>query len=292
MTYTEEQHQLMLNYQQTEITAYHLYTYLAKKEKNPANKKIITRIANDELKHAEIWKKYTKETVDPKKLSILWFKFLYLIFGFTFTIRLSEKNEDSGIVMYEKLADVIPDISKIIEEEERHEEELINLLDEERLQYVGSMVLGLNDALVEITGTIAGLTFAMANNRLVAMSAIVTGIAATLSMAASNYLAEKADGHHNPFKSSLFTGATYLIAVILLVLPYLLLPPDMYIAAFVTMLVIVIALIAFFNYYIAIAKEQSFKKPFLQMLIISFSVMIISYIIGILAKKWLGVDVG
>ena len=48
------------------------------------------------------------------------------------------------------------------------------------------MVLGLNDALVELTGTIAGLTFVLTNTTLIAMAGIITGIAATLSMAASN----------------------------------------------------------------------------------------------------------
>ena len=61
------------------------------------------------------------------------------------------------------------------------------------------MVLGLNDALVELTGTLAGLTFALANARLVALAGIITGIAATLSMAASNYLAERANGSAQRF---------------------------------------------------------------------------------------------
>ena len=55
---------------------------------------------------------------------------------------------------------------KIAEDEERHEQKLLAILDEERLQYVGSMVLGLNDALVELTGTLAGLTLALQNTKL------------------------------------------------------------------------------------------------------------------------------
>lgn len=80
------------------------------------------------------------------------------------------------------------------------------------------------------------------------------------------------------------------MAVVVLVLPYLLFPVHMYFAAFVTMLVVVVVLIAFFNFYIAIAKDQPFAKQFGQMAAISFSVMIISYLIGILAKQLLGVQ--
>ena len=50
-------------------------------------------------------------------------------------------------------------------DERRHEEELYGMLDEERLHYVGAMVLGLNDALVELTGAIAGVTFALAQHQ-------------------------------------------------------------------------------------------------------------------------------
>ena len=77
---------------------------------------------------------------------------------------------------------------KIAQDEDRHESQLLGMLDEERLQYVGSMVLGLSDALVELTGTLAGLTFALQNNRLVALSGLITGISATLSMTSSEYL--------------------------------------------------------------------------------------------------------
>ncbi|MEG2082956.1 MAG: rubrerythrin family protein, partial [Oscillospiraceae bacterium] len=75
----------------------------------------------------------------------------------------------------------VPEAAQISHEEEIHENALIEMLDEERLQYVGSMVLGLNDALVELTGTIAGMTFALMNTRLVALSGIITGVSATLS---------------------------------------------------------------------------------------------------------------
>ena len=93
---------------------------------------------------------------------------------------------------------------------------------------MGAMVLGLNDALVELTGTIAGLSFALQDTRVVALSGIITGVSATLSMAASNYLAERADGNENALKSSLYTGIAYLITVALLVLPYLLLPSGLW----------------------------------------------------------------
>lgn len=291
MEQLNEHRETLLKYQKNEITAYHAYKYLAKKEKSQKNRAVIGKIADDEYNHYAIWKKYTSQEVAPNPLVLFFFKLVSRLSGFTFTIKLMEKYEDKGMKEYQTLQAVIPDIEEIVRDEDEHENSLIDMLDEERLQYVGAMILGLNDALVELTGTIAGLTFAMMNNRLVAMSAIVTGFAATLSMAASNYLAERADGNRNALKSSLFTGGAYLIAVVLLVLPYLLFPVGMYVAAFVTMLLVVLFLILVFNYYIAVAKDQPFTKPFVQMAVISFGVMIISYLIGILAKRFLNIDI-
>lgn len=193
---------------------------------------------------------------------------------------------------YAALSGEIPQAAKISQEEHGHENALIGMLDEERLQYVGSMVLGLNDALVELTGTIAGLTFAMANTRLIALSGIITGISATLSMGASNYLAERAAGNRNALKSSFYTGIAYLVTVALLVLPYLLYPETLYIAALITMLAAVILIILVFNYYISVAKSQPFLRRFAEMAAISLSVAAISFLIGILVKEFLGIDIG
>ena len=267
-----------------------LYEFMAKKEKNEENKKILIRMSKDEKKHAEVWKNITKKDLKPSKFAIFKFKFLTIVMGITFVIKTMQKKENLAQHEYEKMMEELPEAAKMLEDERRHEKELYNMIDEERLNYIGAMVLGLNDALVELTGAIAGVTFALANAKLVALTGIVTGISATFSMAASNYLAERADNNPKALKSSIYTGMAYLITVALLVLPYLLLPEYMYIMAFAIMIAIVILIIMFFNYYISVAKEEPFLKNFATMAIISLSVAVISYIIGILAKKILGID--
>jgi VIT1/CCC1 family predicted Fe2+/Mn2+ transporter len=91
-------------------------------------------------------------------------------------------------------------------------------------------------------------------------------------------------------KSSAYTGAAYLVTVALLVLPYLLFPSNMYVAAFAVMIVTVLLIILFFNYYISVAKEEPFLRRFLEMAGISLSVAVISFVIGIVAKNVLGID--
>ena len=87
---------------------------------------------------------------------------------------------------------------------------------------MGSMVLGLNDALVELTGALAGFSLALQNTRIVALTGMITGIAASLSMAASEYLSTKSEkGGKNPVKASIYTGIAYVITVIALIMPFI-----------------------------------------------------------------------
>ncbi|MDR1782017.1 MAG: VIT1/CCC1 family protein [Bacilli bacterium] len=281
----------LLKLQRDEITGHLAYKYLAEKEKDEHNKKVLHNISEDELKHYDIYKKYTNQDVKPNKFQLFFYRIFTSFFGFTFIIKIMEKGEDQGIKNALVMEEHIDEIASILKKEEEHENMLIDMLDEDRLKYIGSIVLGLNDALVELTGVIAGVTFAFQNNTLVALTGIITGVSATLSMAASNYLAKKADGDADAIKSSIYTGIAYLITVILLVLPYLLLPNNFYIIAFIIMLVIVMLIIAAFNYYQAIVKEIEFKRPFLEMLLISFGVAAISFVIGILAKALFGISV-
>ncbi len=202
-----------------------------------------------------------------------------------------ENNEATAQENYAKLVDEVPEAEAIISQEDEHEQVLITMLDEERLQYVGSMVLGLNDALVELTGTLAGLTFALQNTRIIALSGLITGISATLSMASSEFLSAKSEGQKDAVKSSLYTGIAYLVTVALLILPYLLFPAQQYVPALVAMLLTVVVIIAAFNYYIAVAKDLSFKRRFLEMATISLSVAVLSFVVGLLVKGVLGVDI-
>jgi len=227
----------------------------------------------------------------PEKFKIFKYKLIARIFGFTFAVKLMERGEDGSQIEYAKLAHEVEESVLIRHQEEEHENALLGMLDEERLQYVGSMVLGLNDALVELTGSLAGFTFAMQNTRLIALSGLILGISATFSMASSEFLAARSEGRDDALKSCTYTGIAYLITVILLIAPYLLFHSTAYIPALFCMLLIVILIIAVFTYYTSIAQDQPFKSRFLEMAVISISVAVISFVVGILAKKFLGLDI-
>ena len=276
--------------QQSELTESYIYEAISKFAKGDENKKVLQRLAKEERAHYEIWKKYTGEEMKPEAGKVLKYKLIARIFGFTFAVKLMERGEENAQEEYALLAKEVEESVSIRQQEEEHEKALLDMLDEERLQYVGSMVLGLNDALVELTGSLAGFTFAMQNTRLIALSGLIIGISATFSMASSEFLAARSEGRSDALKSCTYTGIAYLITVILLILPYLLLGTTQYIAALVCMLAVVILIIAGFTYYTSVAQDQPFKSRFLEMAGISVSVAVISFVVGILAKQFLGVD--
>jgi VIT1/CCC1 family predicted Fe2+/Mn2+ transporter len=287
-----ETQKLLERFQRDEITGSVLYAKIARRQKDENNKRAFEEISRAERSHYEIWKGYTRREIAPNRARIGLFLFMSRVLGITFTLKLFEKFEETGIRELEAVEQEFPEVREIIAEEEEHESRLMQMVDEERLHYVGSIVLGLNDALVELTGTIAGLTFALASNRLVALSGIITGVSATLSMAASNYLAQRAEGNPKALKSSAYTGVAYLLTVILIVLPYLLLPNDWYIAAFAIMIAGVILVILTFNYYVSVAQDMPFWKRFGEMMLISLGVAALSFGIGLAAKALLGINVG
>lgn len=280
----------LLVFQRNEINGYHSYLKLAKDIKDPANSKIIHRIASEEMKHYKMWKKYTGQEIKPNKFLVNFYHIISRLFGFTFGIKLMERGEDATIAAYEPLKGQIPEIVEFLNEEKDHETLLINMMDEESLRYAGSIVLGLNDALVELTGALAGLTLAFQNTSLIALSGLITGIAAALSMAASEYLSVHAEKtEKKPFKAAVYTGIAYVITVAILILPYLIFK-NFYLCLGVTLLAAVL-IIAVFNYYISVAKDEPFRKRFLGMAGLSLGVAALSFVIGYFIRTVMGIDI-
>ncbi|MEM5948136.1 VIT1/CCC1 transporter family protein [Spirochaetia bacterium 38H-sp] len=276
-------------FQKTETTEHYVYKKLAATIKGE-NRKILEKIADDEEKHAKIWQKYTGKNTKPSKLKAFFYIILAKLISFTFAIKLMEKNEEKAEKAYKTIIEEIPEAKTIMQEENQHEEQLTAMLDEERLDYIGSMVLGINDALVELTGALAGLSFALQNTSLIGLTGLITGISASLSMAASEYLSTRSEKTgKSPIKAALYTGSIYLMTVILLVLPYFLF--ESYMTALAVTLATAILIILIFTFFISIVKEEKLIKLFLEMTLVSLGVAIASFGIGILARTLFNIEI-
>jgi VIT1/CCC1 family predicted Fe2+/Mn2+ transporter len=290
MELSPEIRQELLKAQKNEITEYHVYHNIAKILKDPENRRIVEEIGDDEKRHYEIWKSYTGKKVQPNRFQIWLYTTISRLFGFTFGFKLMELGEEKAQVNYEKIENEIPEAKDVIHDENSHENKLLEMLDEETLMYAGSVVLGLNDALVELTGALAGLTLAFRDVRAIALSGLITGIAASLSMGASEYLSTSSEKtEKNPVKAAIYTGIAYVITVALLILPYLLLN-NKFIALGIALATSVV-IIAAFNFYTSVARSEPFGKNFFRMAGISLGVAALSFVIGYLLNNWLGVDI-
>jgi len=274
--------------QALELTEALVYAALARRERDTRNRATLERIAADEARHAEVLQGLTGRAARPRRATAFFYVAVARLFGLTFGLKLMEKGEEAAQKGYGVLEDRIPALRELRTDEEEHEHALLDMLHDEPLQYAGSVVLGLNDALVELTGALAGLSFAFQNTQLIALSGLVTGIAASFSMAASEFLSTRAEGGENAGKSSLYTGFAYIVTVFLLVTPFLVLA-DYRVCMAVTLAVAVLIILVF-NFYLSVAKDLDFKRRFLEMAGISLGVSALSFGIGILVKRVLGVE--
>lgn len=287
----EQTRSALLAMQDDEITEYHIYQKLAAREPKPENKEVLRAIAEDEMRHCKTLQSLTGTQPHPNMLKVRLYALCAVLFGITFTLRLMESGESRAQNSYREMARNLPEVAYIDKEEEAHEQQLISMYDEDRLKYVSSVVLGLNDALVELTGAIAGFTLALRDTDLIALVGLVTGISASLSMAASEYLSTKedVDTQKHPLKASIYTGIAYLGAVVILILPFLLLTNAALAVAWT--LVNALLIIGVFTFYNSVTRNQSFRRNYLEMAAISMGVAVLSFLIGIVVREALGVDV-
>jgi len=283
-------HDLILKVQNNELTDHIVYKKLSEIIRTDEHRLILERISQDELRHYQVLRAITKKESVPDKFRIFFFVSISRLLGLNFGLKLMESGEGDGQKTYERLRDISPEVDSIIRDEEKHEKEVIGLIDEEGLKYASSVVLGLNDALVELTGALAGFTLALNNSRLIATIGLITGLAASMSMASSEYLSTKhEETDKDPVKASIYTGIAYVGTVILLILPYFLVD-NVFVSLGLTLLC-ALSIMFVFTFYISVAKDMPFKKRFMEMASLSLSIAAISFFIGLGVRKVFNIDI-
>jgi VIT1/CCC1 family predicted Fe2+/Mn2+ transporter len=271
-----------------EITEHLIYKHIASHTKHAHNREVLEKIAAQERSHHALWTRLLGYDVKPSKPKVWLYTTMSAVLGLSFSLKLMEKGERLAQKLYGNLSAICPEATAVMRDEQRHEEELLSLIDEGFLRYVSSFVLGLNDALVELTGALAGLTLALRDTKLIAVVGLITGTAASLSMAASQYLSVQEDGKGNAVRASLVTGAAYIVTVLVLIAPYLVIENAF--TALVATLALAILAIFVFTFYVSVAKGLRFRHRFAQMAAISLSVAVVNFFVGFGIKKFFGVE--
>ena len=291
----------ILRLQRMESLQAEVYSRLASNQRYESNHECLTTLAADEQRHYEFWAEITGTSSQASRPLVLWYLIMAKVLGLSFCLNLLERKEQHILEMYEDILDVYPGVAQIQEDEQRHEQLLLASIEEEYLNYTGSFVLGLNDALIELTGVLAGLTLAFQNQKTIAIAGLVTGVAASLSMASSEYLSKGMDNDQNRLKAAGYTGVAYLITDILLISPYIIITPSMasatpfdlppYMLSLIFTLVIALLIIISFNYYTSVALRRPFRRNFIEMLLLILGVTTITFALGFGIRVWYGAGI-
>ncbi|AFK85089.1 MULTISPECIES: VIT1/CCC1 transporter family protein [Thermoanaerobacterium] len=183
-----------------ELNAKQLYSYLAKVESKKEVKELFEELSKIEANHTKYWYDFLSDRgvkLKPKvRAKSLWFyKILRTLLGSRLFIILLEMQESNSTdEYYEYYKDPIlteserQGLALIIEDELEHEKNLGNQNKEANFSNIRDFILGMNDGLVEILGTVTGLSAVYQSKPLiVGASGLVVGIAGALSMAIGAY---------------------------------------------------------------------------------------------------------
>lgn len=254
-----------LKAQRAEITEFHVYRRLSRATRKPENQAILKQISDDELKHYAFWRRITHRSVTPNRFK-MWFHYVIArVFGLTFAMKLMEEGEGQAQIAYGELVGEIPGLAEVINDEDHHEAMLVELVDEDHFNYVGSIMKGLNAAVVELVGALAGLTLVFHDNHLIALAGMVVGIAMTMSLVGTDFLGSRADRLFKEKKEDSFrkfltgpaySGSTSLAVAFILTVPFLTFA-NKYVSLGVTVGLAVMAIFTF-NFYVSVTRNVSF----------------------------------
>jgi len=276
-----------------EYFSHHVYRYLAKSPfVSRKLKEIIEKAAEDELKHYIFWKNIVGECASKVSiLKVLLSTVIFYLFGLTVTLKFIESKESNATQLYKSLVESKPElrdeINRIIEDEEKHEKEFALSVDEGRVKYIGSITLGISDALVELTGIYTGSLGAFENTLNAGLTGLLAGVAASISMGIASYAQTKHEGRLNPRLSAFYTFTAYLAVVIVLALPYFLI--SSLTIAFSVMLVLALVVVAYITFYASVLHNRNYFREFTETALLIFGVSILLYILGSVLGSVFGV---
>ncbi|HYY91262.1 MAG TPA: rubrerythrin family protein [Candidatus Dormibacteraeota bacterium] len=280
-----------------------VYLALSRREKNPEFKKALENIANGEQSHYEFWKIYAPDAkVSSKRLRSYVILLIRMVLGLTFTLKFMERHEGKLHEHYRKIAESIPPGDKarfqeMMASEEGQEDLLIGKIQENRVKYMSFIVLGLADAVVEISGIHAGSLGIYGKTELAGLAGIIAGMAASIAMGTAAYAQAKQGFTGSAKWSAIYTGVSYMITAVLLAMPYFLAanitPPNLaQEIALATSLVIGVVLVATMTFYDTVISARAFKRQFGEIAGIILAASLALFIIGTVVGQYLGIRIG
>ncbi len=278
-----------------EVTDYALYNALAANTKDPALSETFKHLAAMEQKHVRFWQKYVPDyRPAPNRSLIRRVLLLKRLFGLTFAIRYLERLEEKAIKSYESIAQLIPSsdmkaFDEMLEDERLHEGEFSSRTESSTIRYISFVVLGLADALVEISGIHAGSLGIYDKTEIAGLAGIIAGAAASLAMASAAYAQAKQGFKGSASISAAYTGISYFITAVVLATPYFLTHSQP--LALGVSLVLAVTIVTLATYYSSVISSKPFLRDFIEILGILLAVTAALYLFGSFIRLETGITV-
>jgi VIT1/CCC1 family predicted Fe2+/Mn2+ transporter len=292
------------------------YARLARGERIAELRQLFEKLAEKEEEHVRIWRTLLGDAGDSVGTPwlagprVLLLSAMRKLLGIAFVTKLLERDEGRGLQRYKEGLSGRSlgerdraQLRKIIKDEESHELAFAGKVQkyEGELGYTQSIILGLNDGLVEILAVVAGLATVATTSFIVVIIGLIAGISGTLSMAGGVYLSSKSQGLVEeedgaarnrkilPSKEGYYTGVYYFLGAILAVLPFI--AGLQGYAGILASIVIVSAALVVASTIIAIISGTSIRRRSLEMLAISLGAAFATILFGTFARIYFGVTI-
>lgn len=308
---------------QNELFDGSLYRRLAQIEKDADVQQMLIHLSEFEDRHVRFWQ--CLASLDRVRLTFgLRVKMAFLLFlrrllGSKLTFLILEAIEHYGVTKYLKLweqyrnTSLAEGIRAILMDELKHEDEAILQANRRhiRSEDFRHTVLGLNDGLVEILGSVGGFYAAFRDPHTVALAASIVGVAGALSMAAGAYASVKSEvevqavekskmrvlaeitgdsveesSGESPWRAAFVVGVFYLLGALIPVLPFWLgvQRPFVSFASGFLAAGLIAALLA------VMSGVPVLRKMTENALIVAGTVAI-TYAMGLLAQRYFGIEI-
>ena len=264
-----------------EFKAYVVYSVLSKSPFIPRRyRDFLVTASRDEHRHYEFWRSIVGECAGGfSKLKVFVYAAILLFFGLTVVFKLLESGESRAKLDYTLVKNVDPlMVERVIADEEVHEKFFIQSIDESRIKYLGSITLGITDAIVELTGIYTGSLGAFSNNTMAGLIGLIAGLSASISMGVASYTQAKQVGILKPLTASFYTAISYMIVAALLALPYFIVASMLH--AFVAMILVAVGVIAYMSFYASVLQGRKYHRELLENTTLVLGVSVLLYMIG------------
>ena len=274
--------------QRREALASAVYKFLARKV-NGRGGEMLMRVAGEKNANAETLSRWTDKSARAPLLKVWGWRLISLIFGSSFVISRLEAGEAEARPYFSATADEVPEAAMISESGERHRIQLREILNQEGLRGIGSIVTGLYSAVLLILGSLSGFITVLNDKRAVAVAGFCTGVAAVLAAAVTGYASQKAaTGRQRP------AGAAFSALVLGIAVAALLVSPFFCAGGAWGSLMFslagaaaVLALLAFFA---SVVRQETYFVVFLEMLLMTVGVTLLSMLVVWIAKAWFSLN--